>query len=149
MNRYFFKSQVGERIFQCGKTSSLWIETWEGRYNSPSWNPCHSTVTWRPILTFYIIVLPIFDSLEKTLMLGGIGGKRRRGRQRMRWLDGIADSMDSGSWWWAGRPGVLQFMGSQRVGHDWGTDLIWLPILLDLVFFFENLFFIIIILLNY
>ena len=34
------------------------------------------------------------DSLEKTLMLGGIGGKRRRGRQRMRWLDGIPDSMD-------------------------------------------------------
>ena len=44
------------------------------------------------------------DSLEKTLMLGGIGGRRRRGRQRMRWLDGITDSMDmswvnSGSWW--------------------------------------------------
>ena len=36
------------------------------------------------------------DSLEKTLMLGGIGGKRRRGRQRMRWLDGITDSMDVG-----------------------------------------------------
>ena len=34
------------------------------------------------------------DSLEKTLMLGGIGGRRRKGRQRMRWLDGIADSMD-------------------------------------------------------
>ena len=34
------------------------------------------------------------DSLEKSLMLGGIGGKRRRGQQRMRWLDGIADSMD-------------------------------------------------------
>jgi len=34
------------------------------------------------------------DSLEKTLMLGGIGGRRRRGRQRMRWLDGISDSMD-------------------------------------------------------
>ena len=34
------------------------------------------------------------DSLEKTLMLGGIGGKRRRGRQRMKWLDGITDSMD-------------------------------------------------------
>ena len=34
------------------------------------------------------------DSLEKTLMLGGIGGKRRRGRQRMKWLDGIIDSMD-------------------------------------------------------
>ena len=41
------------------------------------------------------------DSLKKTLMLGGIGGRRRRGRQRMRWLDGITDSMDcvnSGSW---------------------------------------------------
>ena len=36
------------------------------------------------------------DSLEKTLMLGGIGGRRRRGRQRMRWLDGITDSMDVG-----------------------------------------------------
>ena len=36
------------------------------------------------------------DSLEKTLMLGGIGGRRERGRQRMRWLDGIADSMDMG-----------------------------------------------------
>ena len=70
------------------------------------------------------------DSLEKTLMLGGIGGRRRRGRQRMRWLDGITDSMDwvwvnSGSWWWTGRPGVLGFMGSQRVGHNWVTDLIW------------------------
>ena len=36
------------------------------------------------------------DSLEKTLMLGGIGGRRRRGRQRMRWLDGITESMDMG-----------------------------------------------------
>ena len=70
------------------------------------------------------------DSLEKTLMLGGIGGRRRIGWQRMRWLDGIIDSMDvswvnSGSWWWTGRPGVLRFMGWQRVGHDWATELNW------------------------
>ena len=39
-------------------------------------------------------LLRIVDSLEKTLMLGGIGGRRRRGRQRMRWLDGITDMMD-------------------------------------------------------
>ena len=71
------------------------------------------------------------DSLEKTLILGKIEGRRRRGRQRMRWLDGITDSMDMGvwasseSWWWTGKPGVLQSMGSQRVGHDWATEMNW------------------------
>ena len=70
------------------------------------------------------------DSLEKTLMLGGIGGRRRRGWQRRRWLDGITDSMDMslgkpGSRWWTGRPGVLGFMGSQRVRHNWVTELNW------------------------
>ena len=63
------------------------------------------------------------DSLEKTLMLGKIEGGRRRGQQRMRWLDGITDSVDmslsnSGSWRWTGKPGVLRSMGWQRVRHD-------------------------------
>ena len=45
-------------------------------------------------LQYFGHVMQRVDSLEKTLMLGGIGGRRRRGRQRMRWLDGITDSMD-------------------------------------------------------
>ena len=56
------------------------------------------------------------NSTEKTLMLGKIEDRRRRGWWRMRWLDGITDSMDmglgdSGSWWWTGRPGMLQSLG--------------------------------------
>ena len=70
------------------------------------------------------------DSFEKTPMLGKIEGGRRRGQQRMRWLDDITNSMhmslsNSGSWWWTGRPGVLQSMGSQWVRHDWVTELYW------------------------
>ena len=68
------------------------------------------------------------DSLEKTLMLGKIEHRRRRGRQRMRWLDGVTDSTDMG----LGElrklvvdrgPGVLWFMGSQRNGPDLVTEL--------------------------
>ena len=71
-------------------------------------------------------------SLEKTFMLGKIEGRRRRGWQRMRWLDGISNSrtrvwVDSRSWWWTRRPGVLWFMGKS----NWGIKLtglceIWL-----------------------
>ena len=69
-------------------------------------------------LQYFGHLMQTADSFEKTLMLGKIEGRRRRGQQRIRWLDGITDSMDmglGGLWRWTGRPGVLLFMGSQRV----------------------------------
>ena len=67
------------------------------------------------------------NSLEKTLMLGKIEGRRRRRWQRMRWLDGITDSMDFSlnklqELVKDRKPGVLQSMGSQRFGHDLATE---------------------------
>ena len=70
------------------------------------------------------------DSLQKTLMPGGTGGRRKSDN---RGWDGWMASptqwtsvwVNPGSWWWTGRPGVLQFMGSQRIGHDWATELNW------------------------
>ena len=70
------------------------------------------------------------DSLEKTLMLGGIGaGGEGDDRGWDGWMSSLTRQtwvwLNSGSLWWTGRPGVLRFMGSQRVGHDWATELNW------------------------
>ena len=79
------------------------------------------------------------DSLEKTLMLGGIEGRRRKDD---RGWDGWMASptrwtwiwVNFGSWWWTGRPGVLPFMGSQRLRHNWVTEMNWTELILYLDF---------------
>ena len=91
-------------------------------------------------LQYFGHLMRTVDSSEKTLMLGWIRGRSRKGRQRMRWWDGITDSMDvslvnSGSWWWTGRPGVLWFMVLQRVRHDWAAELNWIQIQRQILIF--------------
>ena len=69
------------------------------------------------------------DSLEKTLILGKIEGRRRGNRGWDGWMASVTRWAwvwaSFGSWWWTGKPGVLQSMGSQRVRHDWVTELNW------------------------
>ena len=78
-------------------------------------------------LQYFGYLMQRADSLEKTLMLGKIKGRRRKGRQRIRWLDGIMGSMNMSLSElqcsclenpWTEKPGRLQSMGSNRVGHD-------------------------------
>ena len=71
------------------------------------------------------------DSFEKTLMLGKIEGRRGRDNRGCNgWMASLTQWtwvwVNSGSWWWTGKPGVLQSMGSQRVGHNWVTELNWI-----------------------
>ena len=71
------------------------------------------------------------DSLEKTLMLGDWGQEEKGTTEdeMAGWMASLTRWMwvwvNSGSWWWTGRPGMLRFMGSQRIGHDWATELNW------------------------
>ena len=82
-------------------------------------------------LQYFCHLIRRTNSLAKTLMLGKIEGRRRRGEEDNRGWDGWMASptqwtwvwVNSGSWWWTGRPGVLRFMRSQRVGHNWATEL--------------------------
>ena len=101
----------------------LWRVSWTRRSNQSilkEFNPEYSLeeIMLKLKLQYFSHLMWTANSLEKTLMLRKIEGRRRRGQQRMRRLNGITDSMDMslsklGSWWWTGRPGVLQSKGLQ------------------------------------
>ena len=93
-------------------------------------NPEYSLKGLIQKLQYFGHVIQRLDSLEKTLMSGRIEGRRRRGWQRMRWLDCITDWMDMNlskirEWWRTGKPGMLQSMRLQRVRPHWATELNW------------------------
>ena len=91
-------------------------------------NPEYSLEGLMLKLQFFGYLMQRTNSWEKTLMLRKIEGRRRRGSQRTRWLDGITDSRDMSlsklqEMVKDRKPGVLLCMGLQRVGHDWATEL--------------------------
>ena len=105
-----------------------WTTRWSNQSILKEISPEYSLEGLMLKLQYFGHLMQRTDSYEKTLMWGKAEGGRRRGWQRIRWLDGITNSMDmsfSGLQWWTRRPGVLQSMGSQRVGHDWVTELNW------------------------
>ena len=104
-------------LLNCGVGEDLRVP-WTGRSNQSMQkeiNPEYSLegLMLKLKLQYFGHLVRRTDSLEKTLLLGKIEGRKRRGRQRMRWWDGITDSMDislsnSWRWWWTGRPGMLR-----------------------------------------
>ena len=121
-------------LLNCGVGEDYWRVPWTARRSNQSIlkeiSPEYSLEGLMPKLKlqYFDHLMWRIDSLEKTLTLGKIEGRRRRDD---RGWDGWMASLtwwtwvwvSSRSWWWTGKPGVLQSMGSQSIGHDWATEV--------------------------
>ena len=125
-------------LLNCGVGEDLrvsWTARWSNQFSLKAISPEYSLegLMLKLKLQYFGHLMGRTDALEKILMLGKIEGRRRRGRQRMRSLDGIANSKDmswvsSRNWWWTERSVVLQSMGSQS--QTWLGDWTELNVLL-------------------
>ena len=117
-------------LLNCGVGEYSWESParWSSQSILKEISPEYSLEGLKLKLQFFGHLMQRTDSLEKTLMLGKIEGRKDdRG-----WNGWVAAPTwwtwlwtSSGSWWWTGKPGLLQSMGSQRVGHNWVTELNW------------------------
>ena len=122
-------------LLNCG----VGVDSWEslglqGDPTSPFWRRSALGVLWKEWCWSWnsSTLATSFEELThwKRLMLGGLGaGGEGDDRGWDGWMASLTRwtwvRVNSGSWWWTGRPGMLQFMGLRRVGHDWATELNW------------------------
>ena len=141
-------------LLNCGVGEDFWEYLGlQGDPTSPAYGKISPGCPWEGLmlklkLQYFGHLMQIADLLEKTLMLGGDWVPR--GEWDDRGWDGWMASLTrwtwvwvkSGSWWWTGRPGMLQFMALQRIRHDWATELNWTELiyLTNKYIYFSNLF---------